>query len=51
MNLAKNIKQKYTYKDYTTWPENERWELIQGIPFNMSPDLPEFIKKFWELFI
>ncbi|NLM43852.1 MAG: Uma2 family endonuclease [Clostridiales bacterium] len=37
MNLAKNIKQKYTYKDYTTWPENERWELIQGIPFNMSP--------------
>ncbi|MBN2441789.1 MAG: Uma2 family endonuclease [Spirochaetales bacterium] len=28
---------KYTYKDYITWPENERRELIHGIPYNMSP--------------
>ncbi len=23
---------KYTYSDYLTWPENERWEIIDGIP-------------------
>lgn len=37
MPLAKSVQLKYTYKDYMTWPKNERWELIQGIPFNMSP--------------
>lgn len=29
--------QKYTYKDYCAWDDNERWELIDGIPYNMSP--------------
>ena len=28
---------KYSYKDYLTWPENERWELIDGIAYNMTP--------------
>jgi len=28
---------KYTYADYLNWPENERWELINGLPFNMTP--------------
>jgi len=28
---------KYTYKDYLTWPDDERWELIEGVPYNMSP--------------
>lgn len=23
---------KYTYSDYLTWPENERWEIIDGVP-------------------
>lgn len=23
---------KYTYADYLTWPEDERWEIIDGIP-------------------
>ncbi len=27
----------YTYADYKTWPDNERWELINGIAYNMSP--------------
>lgn len=27
----------YTYKDYLTWPENERWEIIDGIAYNMTP--------------
>ncbi|HBF34135.1 TPA: hypothetical protein DDW35_06190 [Candidatus Sumerlaeota bacterium] len=29
--------QKYTYADYLTWPEDERWELIDGEPYCMSP--------------
>jgi Uma2 family endonuclease len=28
---------KYSYADYLTWGEDERWEIIDGIPFNMSP--------------
>lgn len=27
----------YTYSDYLTWPDEERWELIEGIPYDMSP--------------
>ncbi|MCK4765370.1 MAG: Uma2 family endonuclease [Candidatus Aminicenantes bacterium] len=25
------------YADYLTWPEGERWELIEGVPFDMTP--------------
>jgi Uma2 family endonuclease len=31
------MNKKYTYKDYLAWPDNERWELIHGIPYSMSP--------------
>ncbi|NMM63311.1 Uma2 family endonuclease [Clostridium sp. P21] len=24
---------KYTYADYFTWPDEERWEIIDGIPY------------------
>lgn len=24
---------KYTYADYLSWPENERWEIIDGVPY------------------
>ena len=27
----------FTYGDYRTWPENERWELIHGEAWDMSP--------------
>ena len=27
----------YTYADYKTRPDNERWELINGIAYNMGP--------------
>lgn len=27
---------RYTYADYLNWPENERWELINGLPYNMT---------------
>lgn len=28
---------KYTYADYCTWDDSERWELIEGMPYAMSP--------------
>lgn len=27
----------YTYGEYRTWPEEERWELIDGVAYDMSP--------------
>ncbi len=27
----------YTYADYLKWPENERWELIEGRAYDMTP--------------
>lgn len=27
----------FTYRDYRTWPDGERWELIEGVAFSMSP--------------
>jgi Uma2 family endonuclease len=27
----------FTYRDYKTWPEGERWELIHGEAYAMSP--------------
>jgi len=29
--------ERYTYADYLTWPDDERWELIDGVPCAMSP--------------
>ena len=29
--------QRYTYADYQTWPDSERWELIDGRAYMMSP--------------
>jgi len=30
-------KEKYTYGDYLNWSENETWEIIDGVPYLMSP--------------
>ena len=27
----------YTYADYCKWDDGERWELVDGIPYAMSP--------------
>lgn len=29
--------ENYTYADYRNWPDDERWEIIDGVAFNMSP--------------
>ena len=28
---------KYTYHDYLTWPDEERWEVIEGVAYDMGP--------------
>jgi Uma2 family endonuclease len=33
----KKTTEKYTYGDYLRWPEEERWELINGQAFAMTP--------------
>ncbi|MEW6236754.1 MAG: Uma2 family endonuclease [Candidatus Omnitrophota bacterium] len=30
-------KTKFTYRDYLTWPDDERWEIIDGTAYAMSP--------------
>jgi len=37
MRLAERRSEKFTYDDYITWSDDERWELIDGVPYNMSP--------------
>lgn len=38
MNLPSSEKTtRYSYKEYLTWDEDERWEIIEGIPFHMTP--------------
>ena len=34
---ARKTDRRYTYGDYRSWPEDERWELIDGVAWNMSP--------------
>ena len=29
--------QSFTYEDYLTWPDEERWEIIEGQPYAMTP--------------
>ena len=35
--LALKLEERFTYGDYLTWDDGERWELIDGVPYNMSP--------------
>ncbi len=31
--FASKSEKKYSYSDYLTWDENERWEILDGIPY------------------
>ena len=35
--LAEKREELYTYGDYLLWDDGERWELIDGVAYNMSP--------------
>jgi Uma2 family endonuclease len=37
MQSAIERKAKFTYADYLTWGNDEKWEIINGVPYNMSP--------------
>ncbi len=37
MPFAYNRKEKYSYADYLTWNDEERWELVEGVAYNMTP--------------
>ncbi len=37
MNLAERRSERFTYADYLRWPDDERWELIDGEAWDMSP--------------
>ena len=34
---ARVLNEHYTYADYKTWPDDERWEIIEGVAYAMSP--------------
>ena len=37
MPLAQKTEEKFTYADYAYWSDDERWELIDGQAYNMTP--------------
>ncbi|MBI4778088.1 Uma2 family endonuclease [Candidatus Desantisbacteria bacterium] len=34
---ARKKEERFTYGDYLKWPDEERWELIDGVAYDMSP--------------
>lgn len=36
-SVPKQYQQHFSVADYLGWPDEERWELIDGVPYNMSP--------------
>ena len=37
MALTQKSDRHYTYADYLTWPADERWEIIDGVAYAMTP--------------
>jgi len=54
--LAEKKRTLFHYADYLTWPEQERWEIIDGVPYAMTPApasdhqmvLGEIFGNFWQ---
>jgi len=36
-STAKKLNKKFTYTDYQSWPDDERWEIINGQAYAMTP--------------
>ncbi|MBI4778089.1 Uma2 family endonuclease [Candidatus Desantisbacteria bacterium] len=34
---AREKEERFTYGDYLKWPDDQRWELIDGVAYDMSP--------------
>jgi len=45
---------RYTYREYASWPEEERWELIEGVAWSMcaapSPSHQRVLGDLYEVF-
>lgn len=39
-NRHSRAPRRYTWNDYQTWPECERWEIIDGVAYDMCPAPP-----------
>ena len=37
MALPRATGHRFTYADYRQWPDDERWELIDGVAYAMAP--------------
>ena len=37
MGVAVAVDKKYTYADYLLWSNDERWEIIGGVAYDMTP--------------
>lgn len=35
-DLARAVGESWTYRDYLSWPEDERWELLEGVAYLMA---------------
>jgi len=35
--LNKKSDEKFSYADYLSWPDDQRWEIIEGVAYDMSP--------------
>jgi Uma2 family endonuclease len=52
MPLAFKKDTRYTYADYLLWPAEDRWEIIDGQAYNMSPaPKPRHQRIIWNLSI
>ena len=50
MELAKK-QDIYTYEDYASWPENERWQILDGVPYMQATPTSKHQKVSGELFL
>jgi len=39
--IKKDAEKKYSWQDYLAWPDEERWEVIDGVAYDMSPSPTE----------
>ncbi len=47
---VRKTQEVYSYKDYLTWPDDERWEIIDGVPHDMSPSPSDIHQEIlWKL--
>lgn len=37
VDAARALPERFTYRNYKEWPDDERWELIEGVAYAMSP--------------